>query len=248
MTARERLNFEMLRTGPCVSAEYVTDFYGLPWPLPHDAGRDFNTWTAQLPRRRTCSDGYGSRYELEAFLQHQGLLPKKWMAARFGMTEPALDEVLARLPDLGMRPSRYVVYPELIAKSLAEDIVPNLPGLKFRTFSDHDSFCQRLHADLAKSLGVTILPLFCAVSKQLREYPPRFARDFDCITCAPLSAAHQMWLDFRKPMNLGSDRCSKLLFAENREGEDDLFSCIAGTSEPSDLDQYRALLAGGQHA
>jgi hypothetical protein len=57
----------------------------------------------------------------------------------------------------------------------------------------------------------------------------------DCLTVEPVSATHQMWLDFRKPLNLPPDRCSKLLYVENR---DLLRPYCAGTQEPEDLGEY----------
>jgi len=177
-------------------------------------------------------------------MQQKNVLPKKWIGARLGMEVASLDELLTRIKDIRMRPQRYVVYTDLIAESLPEDLVPNLPGLKYRTFSDHNSLCQRLHADLDKVLGIKTQPLFCATADRLQDCPRQFASHFDCITLAPVSGKHQMWLDFRKPLNLGPDRCSKLLYAENRDA---LRPYCAGTQEPDDLESYLQFLAGQQH-
>jgi hypothetical protein len=245
MTEQEQYRFDMLRQGPCVPPEYVAGYYGLPWPLPDDARQDYDAWLSRLRRRHNCIEGWISRYELESFMQQKGVVPKKWMGARLGMRIASLDELLARLRDIGIRPERYVVYTDLISKSLSEDIVLNLPGLKFRTFSDHNNFCSRLHAELAKVLGIQVAPLFCETSDRIQDYPRQFASNFDCITLAPLSVKHQVWLDFRKPLNLGPDRCSKLLYIENR---DVLRPVCAGTQEPDDLEQYASFLAKEQHA
>lgn len=243
MTEHEQQHFDMLQRGPCVTPEYAKGYYGLAWPLPGDASLDFDRWVNQR-RRDKCGDGVASRYELEGFLQQQAVVPKKWMGARLGMTVASLDELLARLADIGMRPNRYIVYPDLVAESLSEDIVPNLPGLKFRTFSDHNTFCARLHADLDKVLGIKVQPLFCATSDRIGDDYRKFASHFDCITLDPLSGRHQMWLDFRKPLNLGPDRCSKLLYTENQEV---MRPFCAGACEPADLERYELFLSG-QHA
>lgn len=241
MDAKEHRRFDLLRTGPCVPPEYVEDYYSLPWPLPAEAGHDFEIWRRAHRRRPTaCDDGAASRYDLEAFLQQQRIVPKKWMGARLGMTVGSLNEVLSRLQELGMRPQRYVVYEGLIAESLPEDLIPKLPKLRFRTFADHNSFCERLHADLRAVLAVKVQPLFCATSDRLEEYPRRFADSFDCLTLAPLSGRHQLWLDFHKPLLLGPDRCSKLFYAENRE---ELRPYLAGHEEPDDLDAYTQFFA-----
>jgi hypothetical protein len=244
MTALEQQYFDILRLGPCVPFQYVTDFCGLPWPLANDVRPDYEAWAGQLRRRHACVEGSISRYELESFLEKKNVVPKKWMGARLGMEVASLEELLARLNEIGMRQQRYVVYTELISEALSEDIVPNLPTLRFRTFSDHNSFCLRLHAELDKVLGIKVQPLFCATSDRIQDYPRQIASNFDCITLAPLSGKHQMWLDFRKPLNLGPDRCSKLFYVENR---DVLRSYCAGTQEPADLDVYAQLLEDGDH-
>ena len=124
--------------------------------------------------------------------------------------------------------------------------VTNLPGLRFRTFTDHESFCSRLHEAVSQELGISLQTihdnsLWCATDQWLAEragdgdYPRRFAQVFDCITCDALSLAHATWLDFGKPMSLGPDRCSKLTYVRHHE---ELSRYNAGTQEPSDLDRY----------
>jgi hypothetical protein len=243
--APEQQRFDFLRQGPCVPSQYVRDYYGLPWPLPDDLRTDFEAWQRQLRRRVDCGEGNIPRYELETFMQQKNVVPKKWIGARLGMTVASLDQLLSGLRGIGMRPQRYVAYDDLIDESLSEELVPNLPGLRFRTFSDHNSFCERLHADLEKTLGIKVQPLFCATSDRLHDYPRQFASNFDCITLSPVSGKHQVWLDFRKPLNLGPDRCSKLFYVENRDA---LRPYCAGTQEPEDLEDYVQVLAGQQNA
>src|SRR5580692_3143788 len=110
MTEQEQQRFDILRQGPCVPAEYVSDYYGLPWPLPDDLRPDYEAWVSHLKRRPNCGEGQVSRFELESFLQQKNVVPKKWMGARLGMKVASLDELLARLKDIGMRPQRYIVY------------------------------------------------------------------------------------------------------------------------------------------
>ena len=170
---------------------------------------------------------------------------KSRCTVRLGMAESSFEILLANLKTLGMQRQRYVVYSDLIAETLSEDLVPNLPGLRFRTFSDHNSFCERLHAELGKKLNIKIEGQFCATSDRMQDYPRLFANDFDCLTLAPLSGKHQVWLNFGKPINLGPDRCSKLFNVENHEA---LRPFCAGTYEPDDLDGYRHFLEEDAHA
>ena len=167
-------------------------------------------------------------------------LTKKWMGARLGMTEGTLDRLLARIDVFGMQRVRYELGSEFIADSLQEDLVRYVPGMRFRTFGDHTSFCERLHAEIGKA-GVRVDPLFCATSTKVGEDPRLFAMYFDCLTLEPLSNKHAVWLDFRKPLNFPPDRCSKLVYAEDHER---LMPFIAGRSEPNDLISYEDFLAG----
>jgi len=238
MTEHEQERFDSLRAGPCVPAAYVQEYYGLPWPLPNEAGEDYAQWAGGLRRPAACGAGV-SRYELETFLQQQKAAPKKWAAAELGMDEASLDRVLEALPRLGMRKQRYVMSGVLVTQPFADDLVANLPKMKYRTFGDHNSFCERLHAELADDYGVQITPLFCATADRMKDYPRQYARHFDCLTLMPLSVRHQVWLDFDKPLNLSPDRCSKLLYLEY---QDELKPYCAGSGEP-DLAAYETFMA-----
>src|SRR5688572_13389709 len=118
MTTEQRIRFDFLRAGPFVPAEYVRDYYGLPWPLGPDAELAFEKFRNQLPRWVRYPDGQVSRYDLERFMSRQHVLPQKWMAIRLGMQSSSLGQLLDRLPDLGLSPGRYVVFDEFVADSL----------------------------------------------------------------------------------------------------------------------------------
>lgn len=166
------------------------------------------------------------------------------MAARLGMTPPSLNQLLPGLEVVGMLRGRYEVGAEFVGESLSEDLIRNLPGLRSRTFADHDDFCERLHDELRKEMHVPIDPLFCKTSERMDEHPRRFARHFDCITLEPLSTKHSLWLDFRKPLTFPPDRCSKLFYAENREA---LLPFAAGRGDPDDLEQYEQFLMSSRN-
>jgi hypothetical protein len=171
------------------------------------------------------------------------------MGARLGLNRDCFKQVLPEIQKLLPRGS-YVVFDELVDESLIEDCVTNLPGLRFRTFTDHEAFCSRLHEALSQELGIPpeVLhtnSLWCATDQWLAahgdggDYPRRYAQHFDCITCLPLSLAHATWLEFGKPMSLGPDRCSKLTYIGYYE---ELSVYNAGTGEPDDLERYRRAL------
>jgi hypothetical protein len=238
--------FDMLR-GRFVDAQYLVDYYGLDG-LAGNANllADIARYRGTLRNIPDTPPGEFDRYVLEGFLQTRRLLPIKWAAARLGMKPTLLTTILGRRMDLPtpLR-SEYLEYDCLIEEGLAEDFVRALPQFRFRTFSDHESFCERLHVAVGQSLAIPDAEinegkLWCATDQALSEvglgdYPPRYGYHFDCLTCEQLSGAHAMWLDFRKPLALGPDRCSKLVFVRHRQ---ELQAWIAGTRAPDDLEKY----------
>ncbi len=173
------------------------------------------------------------RYSFEQFLQSQKLLTRSYASARLGMYPKSLDQLLPELPRIGLS-KKYAVYDGIIDESLSEDLVRSLRGLRFRTFGTHDSFCELLHGALQIDLGLTIKALYCATADALGEQR-MYASTWDNITLQPLSTKHSVWLDFRKPLALAPDRCSKLFFAQHY---DELRGYLAGREEPRDLRYY----------
>ena len=47
------------------------------------------------------------------------------------MSLHSIERLLSNLEEIGMPRQRYVVYSDLISEALPEDIIPNLPSLKF---------------------------------------------------------------------------------------------------------------------
>lgn len=251
LEAIEMQRFEML-LGEFVDVQFLHDYYGIGDPRANqDLWRALERFRNGHPREAI---GF-SRYLLEKFFQKNRVLPRKWMAARVGLRLDHFNKILLDLENAKLLPrASYVVFDELIDENLVEDLIGNLPGLRFRTFYDHESFCSRLHESLARELGQAEAEfqnkaLWCATDTWLDEhaddgdYPRRFAEHFDCITCEPLSLAHAAWLDFAKPMSLGPDRCSKLTYLRHYE---QLSRYHAGVREPEDLDRYRRALEGAR--
>ena len=250
MAEIERHRFEMLQNRS-VDNQYVTDYYGLDG-LEQNAQllEDLGRYRATLRNSPQPPAGMVDRYALEGFFQTRRLLPKKWAAARLGMKSEMLDEILKRRTDLPT-PLRkeYVEYDCLVEEGLSEDLVRSLPQLRFRTFSHQESFCEQLHGALGQVLGISDAAmqegkLWCATDRVLNEvglgdYPRRYCYHFECMTCEPLSVAHAVWLDFKKPLDVGPDRCSKLVFVRYRE---QLEVWAAGTRAPDDLERYEEYL------
>jgi hypothetical protein len=251
MNATQQHRFEILQ-GRLVDEAYVRDYYGIEGlPANQQLLEDMNLYRSTLRAPPAPGDGQFDRYVIEGFLQTRKLLPRKWEAARLGLRVPMLTAIIERRLQLPT-PLRkeYLYYGCLVDESLGEDLVRTLPALRFRTFSDHESFCERLHNALAIALQIpeeemSNAKLWCATDRSLGafgDYPRRYALYFDCITCDPLSIAHHVWLDFHKPLALGPDRCSKMFYVQNEEV---LKAFVAGSCKPEGLERYREALEGG---
>ncbi len=217
---------------PCVDVDFLRETHGIDWPPDEQFERDFGAWLDSLRGTTPCEDGKAHRYAFEKFLQSQRLLTRKYAAARLGMQPESLDQVLPQLPRIGLS-KKYAVYRGISDESVSEDLVRTLPGLRFRTFGNHDSFCKALHEELLHALELEIRPLFCATAKELGEH--MYASTWDNITLLPLSVKHSLWLDFKKPIALSPDRCSKLFFARH---QDELRPYLAGHEDPRDMRYY----------
>lgn len=232
MNDKERWRLANLQV-PCVDVEFLTETHAISWPPDDQFGRDFAAWFSSLRQPRQCGEGKVHRYTFEQFVQSQKLLTRAYASARLGMRPESLDELLPELPRIGLS-KKYEVYQGIIDASLSEDLVSSLKGLRFRTFGTHDSFCELLHHALHEALGLTIQALFCATADELSEQR-MYASIWDNITLRSLSVKHSVWLDFKKPLSLAPDRCSKLFFAQHY---DELKEHLAGREEPRDLRLY----------
>jgi hypothetical protein len=228
----------------CVSYEFLYNLFGMTWPPCGEFVEEYHAWAKQRSFHDRCGEPLRSRWVAEWFLSDNRLEPLRWAAASMGMQPKSLAEVLPLLPKAGLR-RKYDLYAEVIDKSLSEDLVRSLKGLRFRTFGTHNSYCTILHDALTNATGVTIEPWYCATSLKVEDYPLQFASTIDSVTLEGLSVKHSAWLDLGKPMRLAPDRCSKLFYAENRA---EMQGLLAGTGEPEDLSDYLDWLAGSRGA
>lgn len=218
---------------PCVDKEFLTETHKIAWPPDDRFVDDFATWLSSHGRARPCEEGKIHRYAFERFIQSQKLLTRADASASLGMRPESLDELLPKLPRLGLS-KKYAVYPGIIDSSLSDDLVSSLKNLRFRTFYDHDSFCKLLHSAIHEALGLTIEELFCETADELGGQR-LYASTWDNITLKSLSARHSVWLDCKKPLSLAPDRCSKLFLARHYE---ELRDYLAGREEPRDMRFY----------
>lgn len=108
-------------------------------------------------------------------------------------------------------------FEQTIDETFIREFNRHFPSLQFRIFSDHNDFCICLHEAIMEDLGVKVTSIRCVTSEALGENPAVFAHDYDAVTLDPIGIRYQVWLDFKKPMNLRPDACSLKLYAEQKD-------------------------------
>ncbi len=246
MEAKHEDQIDQLRQ-ECAKPDFLSQLFGIDWPPGDSFPEDFRAWEHQRSFQERCKDGLLSRWTAELFMEDHRVHPVRWAAASLGMRSESLVQLLPQLPKAGLR-RNYELYPGLIDKSLTEDLVRSLKGLRFRTFGTHNSFCTILHGAIRDATGIAPVPWYCATSLKLGEYERQFASVIDSVTLDGLSVKHSVWLQLGKPLRLAPDRCSKLFYAEHHDAMRNL---IAGTGEPEGLAAYQQWLEerkGAAHA
>jgi len=226
MTSEEEARFHQLQQSWC-PAKLIEEIYGLD--LRSGKLRDyFERQSSLLKRPEILRDTQVHRYHFETTLQANQLVPRKWAAAKLGMTEASFRTMYSYLETNGLL-STFHIIPELINKYFDDEITQLFNELRFTTFANHTAFCTKIHEALSSRFGLKIEPLYCVTSEVLKEQPCDFAQVFDCITLNPVGMKYKVWLDFKKPMNLRPDYCSTLFYAQERVA---LEPFLAGTEKP----------------
>jgi hypothetical protein len=196
-----------------IDEDPLTSMYGLAL-TESVLQRDFIRW-GQLQRRpRPVIRGNEvSRFALESFFQQQKQIPLKWAAAKLGMTQGSLEDVIIALEDSGRVNPVRTGSENFVPEEIDRLFIQALPPLQGRVFGNHDSFCKRLHEAIESELRISVEPLYCVTAARLGE--PDFAYSFCVVTDQPAGLRYRIWLDFKKPMNLTPDTCSYVAFFEN---------------------------------
>jgi hypothetical protein len=190
---------------------------------------DLVRWGRLLKRPRDVRrNGSLSRIALETYLSQRKLRPRRWAATRLGMTPPSLDEVLDG-ETAEMLPREVLFGRSLVAANLDQILIQVLPALQSRIFGDHNDFCKRLHPALG-GVGIVVKPMYCVTSKELDPADPDYSYEYCMITDDPIGLRYNVWLDFKKPMNLAPDTCSTKAYFD--PGRHPLLSPFVMGSEP----------------
>ena len=68
---------------------------------------------------------------------------------------------------------RYHASPDLLGRSLERQLLDQFGEYRFRTFTDHNDFCTRLHEKLSVKFALRIEPAYCATSQAVDRQPPQ---------------------------------------------------------------------------
>lgn len=200
------------------SYQLIDELYGLGAIPAEDVMGRYRAWWRRLRGVVGEREDRIDRFWLETFFQRNKLLPRKWAAARLGMSERSFEEVLDRL-DLDGVVSRTEVEPLsfLINEPRISLFHELFEATRMRLFSSHDDRCRQIHRAIRDVYGIELEVLHDVTSQALGEDPPKIAYEFDAITGDPVSMAYEVWLDLGKPMNLRPDCCSLKLYVAERE-------------------------------
>jgi len=232
MTSDEERRFALLQTEWC-DFRYINELYGLDLRKEHRFQKHFQAWAQQRKGEAVRSDETVHRYRFETFLQTQKLLTRKWGALRLGMKPASLDLLLNSLNDRGLVFSYYPSEErnQFVGEKIDYDVLGLIDEFRFRTFTNHNNFCFRMHQAIEQNFGIKVEPEFDITCQFLTndEKEWDYAHDWDAITLDAVSLEFQVWLDLGKPMNLRPDCCSKLFYVRER---DRLKDYVVGTGEP----------------
>jgi hypothetical protein len=118
-----------------------------------------------------------------------------------------------------------------VGERIDHDLLELFEEFRFRTFSDHNDFCRRLHQAIEVKYELRVEPEFDTTCKLLFKDKNQwdYAHDWDAITLEPVSLQYQVWLDLGKPMNLRPDCVSVYFYVREMER---LKNHVAGTGGP----------------
>ena len=246
MTSDQERRFSLLQTEWC-DERFIHELYGIELGKEPKFLKHFQTWVEQRKAVAVRTDGAIHRYRFETFLQTLKLLTKKWGSLCLGMTVASLEELLKKLNATGLV---FAYYPStdptaFVGEKIDHDILELFEEFRFRTFSDHNDFCRRLHQAIEEKYKLRVEAEFDTTCKYLFTDKNRwdYAHDWDAITLEPVSLQYQVWLDLGKPMNLRPDCVSAVFYVQEMER---LKGYVAGTGDPeipperSRMDQWTA--------
>ena len=206
-----------LQTEICDRPTFLS-IYGIDlWTMDSEAAALFKVWAAYLGHSPEIIQSERiNRWLFERFLQQEHYLPTKIAAIRFAMLESDFTKLIDKMCEKGMLPYSTTKTKDLglYSTSFLDNLTGHFSLMKFRSFNSQTAFINLLHEVIRKELNIEITTVYSECSRKLNENPLEVAYEYDVITGEPMGIAHQVWLDFKKPLSLKPDACSELTFKE----------------------------------
>ncbi len=204
---------------PWCDQNWASVLYGLELRKEELLLGRFRTWAMRFKKKKNVMNSGGiDRFAFESFLQFSQLLPFRYAAARLGMTEASLREILDKMSAEGILSYNMTQDTQgTVSKRLVDDFVQFFPRLSREMPDEHSEYCRRLHETLRTELNIEIESLICDTSKQFRDEPREYAYEFDMLTSEPVSVKYQLWLDIGKPVSLKPDVFSVKTFFSHKK-------------------------------
>ena len=201
--------------------EIFINIYGLDlWKDASEVAGRFTTWSANSQNKTIVfNDETVDRWAFESFLQQEHVLPLKTAAIRFAMNEEDFSDLLGRMCEQNMlsRSIKVDLEGKLLSLPVLNDLDKHFKSLRMRFFTSQASFIEAFHKTIQEQLGLQINSIYSKCSQELKDNPIDMATEFDILTGEPLGNAHQVWLDFGKPLALRPDTCSIVTYVRHQQ-------------------------------
>lgn len=207
----------ILRQGEFQSREFFVENYeltqaGLDKMLPR-----VERWAARANRSAFMGQ-HVSRWAFERYYAHFELLSPRSAAARIGTDTSSLRRVVGYAKSLGVPPESIGEIGAGVRADFIDRLIRLFPPLANTIFGDHTQYCRTLHKALLEE-HVKVEPAIDrsskAVANQEKGEEEDCAYHYDIVTLEPLGLRFQVWLDFKKPMDLEPDKTSAATYLQN---------------------------------
>ena len=209
-----------LKTQFCDKETFLQIYNMDLWSRDSEAAGLFRVWADSLARKpKVLFPDKIDRWAFERFLQIEQYLPTRNAAMRFAMSEIDFTNAVDLMCEKGMLPSYTSKYKELrlFPISILDNLADHFKDMRFKFYNSQTEFINGFHNVIRKELELDITTIYSECSKSLNETPIEVAYEFDIITDEPMGIAHQVWLDFNKPLALKPDACSETTLNTYRE-------------------------------
>lgn len=170
----------------------------------------------------TLKDGadHFNHWHWERFLQRRELVPVIDAAAQLAMSVAdfrRVTEQFMKHPGVSSVGSPWANDSNcVVRKAFLRDFHKGFESLRRTIFASHSSYIRQIHHEISEQLGIRFETRFDCTDSILGETEPRSGYYVDCLTDEPVGLGREVFLEFKKPIELAPDCCSWLTFANHK--------------------------------